>query len=180
MKKTHNVFWIISACFLAVAALWGSISPLSLVMASGTVCGIAMIVFGVISVLAFFTSGTGSNGRGWLLFDGIFSFIIGLSFLFGYVDASLFTVDLVVVMALWLMLMGMSQIARYSHASKSWGRFFAKATGVLSVVGGLSLFVRPFSDFLLISQAMRLCAYASTFLLLLSAVMIISRCLSSK
>lgn len=178
MKKSLNVFWIISACFLAIAALWGSVSGLSGVMAVSTVCGISLVVFGVISVLASFTIGVKANGSGWLIFDGISSFFTGLAFIFGYVDRSLFTVDLIYILGLWLIFLGMSQVARNSKGSKGSGRFFGTATGVLGVVGGLSLYVRPISDFLLISEAMKLCAYTSTFLLLIAAVMVLCRLIS--
>ena len=69
MKKTLNVFWIISSVFLALAALWGVITNLSDVMNKITVCGIALIIFGVICVLAAFTAGLKSAGSGWLAFD---------------------------------------------------------------------------------------------------------------
>ena len=178
MKKSLNVFWIISACFLVVAALWGSVSGLADVMAVSTVCGISLVIFGVVSVLAYFTVGAKANGSGWLLFDGIISFFTGLAFVFGYVDRSLFTVDLIYILGLWLIFLGFSQIARISRTSKGTGRFFGTASGVLGVVGGLSLYVRPISDFLLISEAMKLCAYTSTFLLLIAAVMILCRLIS--
>ena len=47
MKNKSNAFWIISAVFLSIAALWSAVSELSDVMENGTICGIALIVFGV-------------------------------------------------------------------------------------------------------------------------------------
>ena len=95
MKKTLNIFWIISAVFLALAALWGVITDLSSVMDKITVSGVALIVFGVISVLASFTAGFKANGAYWLLFDGLTSFVCGLACIFWYVDATLFMFDLI-------------------------------------------------------------------------------------
>ncbi len=177
MKKTLNIFWIISAIFLAVGALWGMVSSLADVMGQDTICGIALIIFGVISVLAFFTMGAKSSGSGWILFDGFTSFFCGLAFVFWYVDATLFNVNLVYIVSLWLMFLGVSQIARSSGGSKSFGKFATTGTGVLAVCGGLSLYVKPVSDLLLISEAMKLCGYRVTFMLLLAAVLVISRCL---
>lgn len=175
MKKTLNAFWIISAIFLSVAALWGVFSGLASVMGSDTICGIGLLIFGVISILAYFTAGVKSAGSGWLLFDGLSSFTVGLAFIFSYVDMKLFTVNIVYILGLWLLFLGFSQIARMSRTSKGGGRALNIATGVLSVLGGLSLFVRPVSDFLLISEAMKLCQYNTTFLLLLAGVMVICR-----
>lgn len=175
MKKTLNAFWIISAIFLSVAALWGVFSGLASVMGSDTICGIALLIFGVISILAYFTAGVKSAGSGWLLFDGLSSFTVGLAFIFSYVDMKLFTVNIVYILGLWLLFLGFSQIARMFRTSKGGGRVLNIATGVISVMGGLSLFVRPVSDFLLISEAMKLCQYNTTFLLLLAGIMVICR-----
>lgn len=176
MKKTLNAFWIVSAIFLGVAALWGVVSGLTQVMGQGTVCGIALVIFGVISVLAFFTAGVRAQGSGWLLFDGIISFFCGLAYIFSYVDNALFTVSLVYIMGIWLMMLGVSQIARAAHSGRNFGRVLMIATGVLAVLGGLSLYVKPVSDLLLISEAMKLCNYSVTFLLLIAAVLVVSRC----
>lgn len=180
MKKTLNAFWIISAIFLVVAALWGVISGLASVMGKDTICGIALVIFGVISVLAFFTAGVKAAGSGWLLFDGISSFFCGLAFIFSYVDNALFTVNLVYILGLWLMFLGISQIARSSCVSRSFGRVAMTATGVISVLGGLSLYVRPISDLLLISQTMKLFSYSVTFLLLIAALLVICRCFAKE
>lgn len=180
MKKTLNVFWIISAIFLCIAALWGVFSGLSDVMSTDTICGIALLIFGVISILAYFTAGVKVSGNGWLLFDGISSFTVGLAFIFSYVDMKLFTVNIVYILGLWLLFLGFSQIARMSRTSKGGGRVLNIATGVLSVLGGLSLFVRPVSDFLLISEAMKLCQYSTTFLLLLAGITVLCRVFSKE
>lgn len=180
MKKTLNAFWIISAIFLCIAALWGVFSGLSDVMSTDTICGIALLIFGVISILAYFTAGVKASGNGWLLFDGISSFTVGLAFVFSYVDMKLFTVNIVYILGLWLLFLGFSQIARMSRTSKGGGRVLNIATGVLSVLGGLSLFVRPVSDFLLISEAMKLCQYSTTFLLLLAGITVLCRVFSKE
>lgn len=175
MKKTLNAFWIISAVFLALGALWGVVSGLENVMSTGNVCGIALIVFGVISILAYFTAGIKASGSGWLLFDGVTSFFCGLSYIFSYVDYALFNVSLTYIMGLWLMFLGISQIARSNSISKSFGRGLMIATGVLGILGGLALYVRPVSDLLLISETMELCGYSLTFQLLVAALIVISR-----
>ena len=180
MKKTLNAFWIVSAIFLCIAALWGVFSGLSDVMSTDTICGIALLIFGVISILAYFTAGVKVSGNGWLLFDGISSFTVGLAFVFSYVDMKLFTVNIVYILGLWLLFLGFSQIARMSRTSKGGGRVLNIATGVLSVLGGLSLFVRPVSDFLLISEAMKLCQYSTTFLLLLAGITVLCRVFSKE
>lgn len=180
MKRTLNAFWIISSIFLAISALWGVVSGLSSVMGSDTICGIGLVIFGVISVLAFFTAGVKASGSGWLLFDGLSSFFCGLAFVFQYVDNALFTVNLIYIMGLWLMFLGISQVARASRVAKSFGRVLMSATGVLGVLSGLSLYVKPVSDLLLISEAMALFDYTLTFLLIVSAVLVISRCFAKE
>ena len=180
MKKTLNAFWIISAVFLVFGALWGVVSGLSAVMSSYTICGISLVIFGVISVLAFFTSGVKVSGSGWLLFDGIISFFCGLSYIFQYVDNALFSVNLIYIMGLWLMFLGISQISRTAHLSKSFGRGLMYFTGVLGILGGLSLYVKPVSDLLLISEAMALFDYTLTFLLMFAAIIVIVRCFAKE
>lgn len=177
MKKKLNAFWIISAIFLSVAALWGAISELANVMGTGTVCGISLIIFGVISMLASFTSGLKSAGSGWLMFDGITSFFCGLAFVFWYVDYALFTVDLTYIMGLWLMFLGISQIARTSSGKRSFVSVIVMITGILAIMGGLSLFVKPVADILQISAGGTLQVYSTTFQLMLAAILVLSRLL---
>lgn len=176
MKKSLNAFWVISAIFLAIGALWGAVSELSNVMGTSSVCGICLVVFGVVSMLAAFTCGLKSFGSGWLLFDGLISFLCGLSYIFWYVDYTLFTVDLTYIMGLWLMFLGISQIARVSSA-KTFAYVIVKITGFLAIAGGLSLFVKPVADFLMISAGGYLQVYSTTFQLLIGAILVISRLL---
>ncbi|MGN0453374.1 MAG: hypothetical protein ACI4GZ_06195 [Ruminococcus sp.] len=180
MKKSLNAFWIISSIFLAVGALWGVISGLANVMGQYTVCGVVLVIFGVISFLAFFSAGVKSGGSGWLLFDAVTSFFTGLAFIFSYVDSALFTVDIIFILGLWLVFLGISQIARASHFGKSIGKVLMTGTGVLGVLGGLSLYIRPISNFLLISEGFKLCGYNITFLLLFASLIVLSRVFSKK
>lgn len=175
MKKTLNIFWIISAVFLALAALWGFIGNLSTVMDKITVSGIALIIFGVISILAAFTAGLRSNGSGWLLFDGITSFICGLACIFWYVDASLFMIDLIYILGIWLMMLGISQISRASRLGKaSVGKILMKITGYLGVLVGMALFIRPLYELIPVSQ------YGGSLLIITAAVMVIFRCFAKQ
>lgn len=180
MKKTLNVFWIVSAVFLAIGAFWGVIPGSANVMRKDIVCGIALIVFGVISVLAFFTAGVKAAASGWYLFDGVISFATGLAYVFSFVETVLFNVGLIYILGLWVIFLGMTQIVRASHLSRSFGRVLISATGVLSILGGLSFYVKPVSDLLLISESMMLCSYSATFVLLLAAVMVLCRCVSGR
>lgn len=175
MKKTLNVFWIISSVFLALAAMWGVITNLSDVMDKITVCGIALIIFGVICVLAAFTAGLRSAGSGWLMFDGIISFICGLACVFWYVDATLFTVDLIYIMGIWLMMLGVSQISRASRlGKKSFGRIVMIILGYIGILSGMTLFVRPLYELVPFSQ------YGMSFLLVTAALMVIFRCFAKQ
>ncbi len=175
MKRTLNAFWIISAVFLMTGALWGVVSGLENVMSSDKVCGVALIVFGVISILGYFTAGVKSAGSGWLLFDGMMAFLCGLSYIFSYVDYALFNVSLTYIMALWLMFLGISQIARCQNISKSFGRGLMTATGILCVLGGLAFYVKPVSDLLLVSEALSLFGYSLSFQLVLATLLVLSR-----
>lgn len=175
MKKTLNVFWIISAVFIALAALWGVITGLAGVMDKITVCGIALIIFGVISVLAAFTAGLKSNGSGWLLFDGVISFICGLACVFWYVDATLFMVDLIYILGIWLMMLGVSQVSRASRLGKaSAGKALMTITGYVGVLCGMTLFVRPLYELIPFSQ------YGVSFLLITASIMVIFRCFAKQ
>lgn len=170
MKKTLNIFWIISAVFLTLAALWGVITNLAGVMDKVTVSGIALIIFGVISVLASFTAGLKANGSGWLLFDGIISFICGLACVFWYVDATLFMVDLIYILGIWLMMLGISQVSRAGRLGKaSAGKILMVVTGYIGVLCSMTLFVRPLYELIPFSQ------YGLSFLLITAAIMVIFR-----
>ena len=175
MKKTLNIFWIISAIFLALAALWGAVINLSDVMAPITVGGISLIIFGVISVLAAFTAGLKTAGSGWLLFDGVISFVCGLACVFWYVDATLFMVELIYILGIWLMMLGISQISRAGRLGKSSaGKILMKVTGYLGILGGMTLFVRPIYELMPFSQ------YGTSFLLVTAAIMVIFRCFAKQ
>lgn len=175
MKNKSNAFWLISSIALATAALWGAVSGLSDVMGVSTVCGIALIIFGVVSILAAFTYGIRSNGSGWLLMEGIVSFLLGLAYMFSYVDYSLFTVDLVLIMGLWLMFLGISQTVRMNKKSKSFGRVLAVFTGVLAVLSGLSLYIKPVAELLEFAKGGALQVYSVTFQFLIATFLVLSR-----
>lgn len=177
MKNKSNVYWIISGIFLAVAALWGAVSGLSDVIGVGTVSGISLVVFGVISTLAAFTYGIRTNGSGWLLMEGIISFLLGLAYIFTYVDYALFTVDLVYIMGLWMMFLGISQISRMSKKSRGFGRVIATIMGILSVLGGLALYIKPVADLMQLSAGGYLQVYSITFQFLIAALTVVSRLL---
>lgn len=177
MKNKINAYWLISALFLAVAALWGAVSRLSDVMGSDTICGIALIVFGVVSVLAAFTAGVRSVGSGWVLTEGLVSFCCGLAYIFSYVDYSLFTVDIVYIMGLWLMFLGISQIVRSSKKSRGFAAVVVTVTGVAAVFGGLALYVSPLADILQLSAGGALQVYSTTFQFMLAAILVVSRLL---
>ena len=175
MKKTLNIFWVLSAIFLAIGALWGFVTDLSKVMDEITISGIALIIFGVISVLAAFTAGLKANGSGWLLFDGATSFICGLACVFWYVDSSLFTVSLIYILGIWIMMLGISQISRAGKLGKaSAGKVFMKITGLLGVLAGMALFVRPLAELIPVNQ------YGGSLLLVVAAVMVIFRCFAKQ
>lgn len=176
MKRKLNAFWILSAIFLAVAALWGAVSQLSSVIGTSMVCGISLLIFAVVSILAAFTKGLRNAGSGWLLLDAVTSFFCGLSFMFWYVDYKLFTVDISFIMALWLMFLGISQIARTS-GKNTFGLVVVKFTGILGILGGLSLFVKPIADLLSISAGGHLQVYSTTFQLIVASLIVISRLL---
>ncbi len=176
MKRKLNAFWILSAVFLAVAAMWGAVSQLSSVISSSMVCGVALIIFAVISVLAAFTKGLKNSGSGWFLLDGLTSFFCGLSLMFWYVDYKLFTVDISYILALWLMFLGVSQIARTSGRT-TFSLVVVKFTGVLGILGGLSLFVKPVADLLSVSAGSLFSVYSRTFQFVIATLIVISRLL---
>lgn len=176
MKKKLNAFWIISAVFLAVAAMWGAVSQLSNVIGSSMVCGVSLIIFAVVSLLAAFTKGLRSSGSGWFLLDAVTSFFCGLAYMFWYVDYKLFTVSLVYIMGLWLMFLGVSQIARTSGRN-TFSLVLVKFTGVLGILGGLSLYVKPIADVLSVSAGSTLSIYSTTFQLMIATLIVISRLL---
>lgn len=177
MKSKANAYWIISGIFLALAALWGAVTELKNVMGAGTVSGIALIVFGVISTLAAFTYGVRANGSGWLLMEGIISFCMGLAYIFTYVDYALFTVDLVYIMGLWLMFLGVSQVSRMSKKSKGFGRVIAVIMGVVCVLSGLALYIRPVAELMQFSAGGYLQVYSTTFQFLIASLTVVSRLL---
>lgn len=176
MKKKLNAFWVISAIFLGLGALWGAVSQLANVMGTSTVCGICLIIFGVVSMLAALSAGLKNSGSGWLLFDGVISFLCGLAYIFWYVDYALFTVDLTYIMGLWLMFLGISQIARTS-GKLTLGLALVKFTGFLAILGGLALYVKPIAELLHISAGGFLQVYSTSFRLMIAAILVISRLL---
>ncbi len=175
MKKI-NVFWIVSAVFLILGAFWNVIPGLTSVMTQSVACGIALILFGVISFLAAFTFGVKAYGSGWLIFEGVCSVLLGIAFVVPEFSYSFFTVSLSIILGVWLIIMGLSQISRSSRMGKGAGRVINVATGVFALLGGLSVFVAPLSNTYLISGAIRICDYNITYLLFISAILVICRC----
>ncbi len=175
MKK-NKFFWIVSAVFLALAALWSVIPGLLGVMGQDTACGIALLIFGVISLLAAFAMGLRANGSAWYVFEAVFSVLLGIAFLVPSFSDSFFTVSLSVILGVWLVIMGLSQLARMGRTSKGAGRVINIITGVFALVCGLSVFAAPLSNLYLISGAIRICDYNITYLLFAAAIMVLSRC----
>ena len=177
MKSKTTAYWLISALFLATAAFWGVVSTLSEMMSPITMCGVALIAFGVISVIAAFTFGLKSSGSGWILAEGVFSFCFGLSYIFPYVNSMLFAVDLAFVMGLWLMFLGISQLIRSGRKGKSFAGVVVIITSVLSILSGLSLYVRPVAKLMQLSDGGILQVYSITFQLMIAALLVASRLL---
>lgn len=175
MKTKSITYWLISSIVLAIAALWGAVSELSGILGAYTVAGIALGVFGLISIIAAFVYGIRNNGSGWLFMDGITSLGLGLSFIFAYIDYALFSVDHILMMGLWLMFLGISQINRYNKKSRGFGRGLAIATAVLAVAGGLSIYIKPIATLLYMTKGGGIQVYSLTFQLLLATLLVLSR-----
>lgn len=175
MKKI-NIFWIVGAVFLALAALWNVIPGLTSVMSQNVACGISLILFGVISFLAAFTAGVKVSGSGWLIFEGVCSVLLGISFVVPSFSVSFFTVSISVVLGVWLIILSLSQLSRAGRMTRGAGRVINIITGVFALLGGLSVFVAPLSNMYFISQTIKICDYNISYLLFIAAILVISRC----
>ena len=177
MKIKSSTYWLISALFLATAALWGVVSKLSDMISTSTMCGVALIVFGAISVIVAFSHGIKSAGSGWLLAEGLFSFCCGISYIFPYINQSLFAVDLGLVMGLWMMCLGVSQLVRLSKKGKTFVRVVVTTTAVLTLLCGLALYVRPVAMLMQLSDGGLLQIYSTSFQFVMAALLVASRLL---
>ncbi len=175
MRKI-NVFWIVSAVLLVLASLWTVIPGLNSSLSQDIVCGIVLILFGVISVLASFSIGIKASGSGWILFEGFCSVLIGLAFVVPGFSDKLFTVSLSIVLGLWLLVLGLSQIARSSRIGGGAGHIAYIVSGVFATLGGLSVFVAPISNMFFISKTIKLCDYNVTYLLFIAGILVAARC----
>ena len=178
MKNKSSTYWLVSALSLATAALWGVVTQLSEMVSTSTICGIALIVFGVISVIAAFGYGLKSAGSGWILAEGIFSFCIGISYIFPAVYPYFFVVDMSLVMGLWLMYMGISQLLRMGRKGGSFANVTITIAAVLAILGGIAIYVRPVADILQYGGFVQV--YSTTFQFLIAALLVAARLLSKK
>lgn len=176
MKNKASTYWIVSALFLAAAALWGVISGLSEVMSVSNMCGLAMIVFGGVSTFAAFKFGIKSSGSGWILAEGIFSLCCGISYVLPSAYSYIFVVDFSLIMGLWLMYLGVSQLIRMGRKGGSFANVVITITAVAALLGGLALYVRPVADFLQYGGFLQV--YSTTFQFMVAALLIASRLLS--
>ena len=110
--------------------------------------GIVLIVSGINILVNYFGK---KEGTGWDVFFGILSLIGGLLMLFNYYSAIFANTVLVYIIAVIILMTGITRIAaslRLKKLSMSWG--WPMVSGILSVLTALIAMINPIAGMLLI------------------------------
>lgn len=155
MKKFVKVLWIIAGAALIVSGCFAFVSPQKAMVAFEIICGVALLVSGISSIVAYAATKKIMLGAGWVLADGILSAALGsiivLSQISGgiiadqYVTTAVFSVFIAILIAMWLLFFGVNSLMRsfelHRFGARGWG--FSTFWGIICIICAVSVFCRP-------------------------------------
>lgn len=174
MSAFTKVLWIIAGAGLILAGCMAFYNPFVAFLVFEYVCGGALILSGVLGIVAYIATNKIMLGAGWVLADALLSLILGIMICFGKYNDQIFSLTISVAIGLWLMFSGISQTTRSFDLKKlgasGWG--FMTAWGIICILCSICVFCTP------LTSAIGITSFVTGISLILGGISVISRCLT--
>lgn len=174
MKVLTKVLWAIAGIALILAGCMAFFNPLAAFLVFEYICGGALILSGVLSIIAYIATNKVMLGAGWVLADGIISLLLGLLICFSRYNDQIFSITISMALGLWLMFSGVSETSRSFDlkklGAKGWG--WLTAWGIICIICAVSIFCTP------ITSAIGITSFIEGIALILGGIAVMSRCLT--
>lgn len=174
MKTFLKVLWVIAGIVLILGGCAAFFNPLKAFVLTEVIFGAALMISGVVSIIAYIRTHKVIMGAGWILADGILTLILGALICFSHYSNGLFAITISAFLGLWLLFTGISQTTRsfdlHKLGAHGWG--WLTAWGVICIIGGVAVFCNP------VITAVGTTSFISGIVLILGGVAAFSRCLA--
>ena len=172
MNTFVKVLWVIAGIVLILGGCAAFFNPLSAYVVTEVIFGAALIISGIVSIIAYARTSKVMMGAGWVLADGILSLILGALICFSRYNEGLFAITISTFLGLWLLFSGSSETIRsfdlHKLGAKGWG--WLTAWGIICILGGIAVFCNP------VITAVGTTSFLSGFILIAGGIAAITRC----
>lgn len=180
MKTFIKVLWIIAGVVLIVGGIAAFFNPLAGITTFEAICGFALAVSGIMSIIAYCASSKVMLGAGWILAEGILSLILGGVILVASFSNGIIATEITGMLAkfvgwllaFWLLFSGITHITRsvdlHKLSAKGWG--WGLIWGILCIVCALGVFCQP------VITALGTMSFVLGIILIVGGVSILARC----
>lgn len=174
MKTFLKVLWVIAGIVLILGGCAAFFKPFKAFVVTEVILGAALIISGIVSIIAYIRTQKHMLGAGWILAEGILSLILGLLICFSKYSNGLFAITVSTFLGLWLLFSGVSQMIRsfdlHKLGAHGWG--WITAWGIICIIGGVAVFCNP------VITAVGTASFLSGIVLILGGIAALARCLT--
>ena len=174
MKTFLKVLWVIAGIVLILGGCAAFFNPFKAFVVTEVILGAALIISGIVSIIAYIRTQKHMLGAGWILAEGILSLILGLLICCSKYSNGLFAITVSTFLGLWLLFSGVSQMIRsfdlHKLGAHGWG--WITAWGIICIIGGVAVFCNP------VITAVGTASFLSGIVLILGGIAALARCLT--
>jgi len=136
-----RVLSIVVGIFLVLTSVWCFAHPGATFLSIAFLLGFAMFIHGLTAIFDYFSvKKTENTGEGWLLADGITTFILSVLVLFNQLVAD---AAIPVFFGMWIIFSGVVRIVNALNSAKKIWWIWTLSLGVLSILAGIYAFLNP-------------------------------------
>lgn len=143
MKRTLlQVLWLVSGIILIFAGVVSILNPASTIVSIAFVLGLALCISGLFSIIIYVMIKRYNMGSGFILIDGIITFIVGLFILFNkFITAQ----AIPFIFGMWVLFSGVARLInsfdiKKARISSWWG---VSLIGLAEIILGFISFFNP-------------------------------------
>ena len=149
MKVFVKVLWAIAGVVLILGGVSAFFNPVSAFIAWEYILGASFVISGLAGMIAYFAGRNVMFGAGWVLADGILSFIFGAMIIFGTYNRGFFLVAMSefisILVGVWLIISGVNSLSRsfdlHRLNASGWG--WLTFWGIICILAGILAFCNP-------------------------------------
>ncbi len=145
MKVFVKVLWAIAGVVLILGGVSAFFNPVSAFIAWEYILGASFVISGLAGMIAYFAGRNVMFGAGWVLADGILSFIFGAMIIFGKYSEGFLAITVSVLVGVWLIISGVNSLSRsfdmHRLGAGGWG--WLTFWGIICILAGILVFCNP-------------------------------------